>query len=509
MSEDAWRVDPAECLARGLALENQGRYADAEVCFRAAVAGRPGWAEAHYHHASALQDVGRIDEALAETERALVARPAYAEAHNLRGNLLQDAGQPGSALACYAEALVLRPDYAAALHNRGNTLLKLGRLDDAAASFEGAIGARPELAQAHDGLGLARLGQGRLEQAAAAFARALALAPGLVHTCVNLGHALSGLDRIDDAEDAFRRALALAPDHVEATYGLGRLARREGRLNEAIALFSRAVAHKPDFALAYADLGDAYKAQGRRAEAVACYERVCAIEPENEAARFLIAALTGEDLATAPAAAIARMFDGYANRFDAHLVDVLHYDVPAETVRALGRVTALPDRGWDVLDLGCGTGLVGAVMRPHARRLVGVDLSARMVAKAAERGVYDRVARADLLALMQGEPDASYDVVVAADVFIYVGSIDAIVAEIRRILRPGGRFVFSAEALATIPGGPAFKLDVTGRFVHTAPYLASLAARHALDALLVDDVPFRLEHGRPVDGWIIVWRRSS
>jgi len=52
--------------------------------------------------------------------------------------------------------------------------------------------------------------------------------------------------------------------------------------------------------------------------------------------------------------------------------------------------------------------------------------------------------------MVSREQAASHDVVVAADVFIYVGRIDALCAEVKRILRPRGLFAFSVEALELI-----------------------------------------------------------
>jgi len=121
---------------------------------------------------------------------------------------------------------------------------------------------------------------------------------------------------------------------------------------------------------------------------------------------------------------------------------VLHRSSP--TLTNLGPThPAVP---WDVLDLGCGTGLVGEVIAIHARELVGVDLSAKMLERARERNCYTRLLRSDLLAALDAEPACHHDVVTAGDVFIYVGNLDRVMASIRRVIRTGGVFAFTVEA---------------------------------------------------------------
>jgi SAM-dependent methyltransferase len=89
-----------------------------------------------------------------------------------------------------------------------------------------------------------------------------------------------------------------------------------------------------------------------------------------------------------------------------------------------------------VLDLGCGAGML-ALLKRKGVTLTGVDLSDECVA-AARRNGYDEVLRAELDALPFA--DASFDYVVSLDVIghILVEQKDAVFAEIKRVLRPGG-----------------------------------------------------------------------
>jgi predicted TPR repeat methyltransferase len=208
---------------------------------------------------------------------------------------------------------------------------------------------------------------------------------------------------------------------------------------------------------------------------------------------------------------VRQTFDQYAATFDQALVANLQYRVPRELVGALlaGKLTRA--RPWDVLDLGCGTGLVGTEISSHSRSLVGVDLSRNMIERARERQVYSELMCCDISTALCNASARSVDVVTAADVFIYVGKLDSVIAEVRRVLRPGGLFAFSAEsadeqaATYTSSLQDGYVLSATGRYLHTSAYLEGLSVRNHFDAILMRRTQIRLEGPRPVIGWLLVW----
>jgi predicted TPR repeat methyltransferase len=166
----------------------------------------------------------------------------------------------------------------------------------------------------------------------------------------------------------------------------------------------------------------------------------------------------------------------------------------------------MPAEKWDVLDLGCGTGLVGAHVAPRARRLVGVDVSSRMLQKARSRGIYTRLIEADIAEMLRAEPADSYDLVTAGDVFIYVGRMDDIVAQIQRVLRPGSMFAFSVESPDAGDDGDV-KLKTSARFGQSQAYLARLAATLRFEVVENQPARIRVEMGAPVPGFIALWKK--
>ncbi len=146
-----------------------------------------------------------------------------------------------------------------------------------------------------------------------------------------------------------------------------------------------------------------------------------------------------------PQAYVARLFDDYAWRFDKHLIKNLGYRAPALIAEAVSAVAS--DRRFaSALDLGCGTGLMGEALHDRVGHLVGIDLSAAMIAKARERGLYERLVVGDAAAMLGRESPGGFDLIVAADALVYLGDLAPLFAAVGTALTADGLFAFSVEA---------------------------------------------------------------
>jgi predicted TPR repeat methyltransferase len=160
-----------------------------------------------------------------------------------------------------------------------------------------------------------------------------------------------------------------------------------------------------------------------------------------------------------------------------------------------------------MLDLGCGTGLAGAAFRAKADRLVGVDLSPRMIDAAREKGVYDRLEVCDLLEFLAAERGAEqhYDLIVAADVFAYLPDLAPVAAAAALVLAPGGFFAFTVETHA----GEGVVLGEALRFAHSADHVREAVQDAGLKLLGLDSAATRTEKGVPVPGLVAVAQAHS
>jgi predicted TPR repeat methyltransferase len=284
-----------------------------------------------------------------------------------------------------------------------------------------------------------------------------------------------------------------------------------GDLAAAADLLAQTVELAPGFAAGWFTLGEVREKLGDRDGAVAAFARARDVDLEDRQGAGLQLARLGSELGSGtvnPAmseAYVRHLFDQYAGRYDTALTEHLRYRGPAvllDAVQQVMRSLGCPPQFGDVLDIGCGTGLAGAVFRPLAGHLVGVDLSPAMIAKADEKGVYDEthVAKIEDFLSTAATEDARYDLVLAADVFVYVGDLAPVFAGIGKILAPGGLLAFTVETQSS----DGVKLLPTLRFAHGENHLRALLVANTLAIQHFAETSVRSEKGVPVDGLVVV-----
>jgi predicted TPR repeat methyltransferase len=277
-----------------------------------------------------------------------------------------------------------------------------------------------------------------------------------------------------------------------------------GDLLAAIDLMQQALELAPVWAAGLFRLAEWQEAAGDADAARASWRRVIAIDPADRlgAGLRLDLARTVPVAEAMPAAFVETLFDQYAERFETSLVDHLGYKGPAQIVEALLR--AGRTRFERVLDLGCGTGLMGQAIRPHAGWLEGYDISGRMLARAQAKGTYDALHKRDLARLEL--TDESFDLILAADVFIYIGALEQIVGWAAASLSPGGVLAFTLEELPEDEGD--LRLRPSRRYAHGASYVARLLEQAGFGAPSISRATLRLDAGQPVSGLTVLAVRA-
>ena len=343
--------------------------------------------------------------------------------------------------------------------------------------------------------GVADYEAGRLEQAERKFAGALALAPGRPSVLTNLAAVTLKLGRPDDALVLLQEALAKEPGNAEALGHCGTALAELGRPAEALPYFDRALVVNAALPALWMLRGTALKELGRSAEAARSYEEALRRGGPAELLRYYLAGLQcGAAPPRPPRAYVEALFDGYAEGFDTHLVEALRYDAPEVLVQKL------QGRRWrHALDLGCGTGLCGPRLRAVADRVTGVDLSANMLEKAARLGAYDRLEQADVAEFLAASTE-TFDAVVAADVFIYVGAVDEVFRLLAQRMAKGGVFCFTVEESARAE----LELRASLRYAHSEAGLRRLAQAHGFAVSAMERRAVREEQRQPVGG-IFCW----
>ncbi len=319
------------------------------------------------------------------------------------------------------------------LCDEGYASLEAGRFDAAQASLLRARTLAPEATLVHFRLALLYVDTARPDAALACLDTALTLEPDNARAHNNRGSALQMLGRMGDAERAFRRALELAPDLDQPYLNLGHLLEKQNQPELAAKLYEQAIAR--------------------------------GLDPTSFGHH--LAATRGKSTDRAPDRWVRDTFDNFAPTFDARL-EALGYVVPRRLAAMLMDRVSGPV---DILDLGCGTGQCGRALAPLKGRLTGVDLSEKMLVLARQHGVYDELHSQEIAGWLTGARAASFDLVIAADVFIYIGALETVFLEVSRILRPGGWFAFSTEECVT----GDHTLLTTGRYAQAQRYISRLS----------------------------------
>lgn len=345
-----------------------------------------------------------------------------------------------------------------------------GRLADARACFETALAVAPGRPSVLLNLGLTLFRLGDWREAARILHAAAAVNPEHPDVWISLGLARAALADWAAAAEALTRGLALAPAAIDVWLKLGQCRLRLGDATAALAAFEGALAADADCAPAWVERGGVLRSLARLDEAAICFEKALSLGADPELTAYYLASVRGSgEPAAPPRRYVEALFDDYAADFERHLVGELGYRGFEILLRPL---LAAGQRYGEVLDLGCGSGLCGALIRPLADAVDGVDLSREMLAEAAKRGVYRELIHADLASFL-AEGGRRADLVLAADVFIYVGELAAAFAAIRRLLRPGGRFAFTVEET---DDGRDIRLLPSLRYAHSEAYVRRLAA---------------------------------
>jgi predicted TPR repeat methyltransferase len=407
----------------------------------------------------------------------------------------------------YEHVLAAVPDQVDAQHFLGLCRYQRGLHEEGIERVSRALALAPEHVEARNNLGNMCLERGRLDEAEAAYRRVLAAHPDHTAALTNLGIVLRRRDDGPGAEAAFRRALELDPGHGEAHHNLGSLLRDTGRPEEALTQFQRALMLRPYDGESYRRVGLILSALGRREEAEEIYRSWLKLEPQSPLAQHYLAACTGVGVPRrASDIYVQRTFDGFAASFDVVLAR-LQYRAPALVAQTVAALRGAPGADLDVLDAGAGSGLCAEGLRPYARRLVGVDLSPGMLAKARERGGYDALDVGELTAYMSERPGA-FDLVASADTFVYLGELVTPIAAAARTLRPGGHLVFTLEREDEAPPG-GFRLNHHGRYGHGEAYVRRVLVEAGLEIVAIERVHLRLEAQRPVEGMLVSAAKAS
>lgn len=398
----------------------------------------------------------------------------------------------------YLELLERKPDWGQVLNALGTVFLDQSRSDEARNAFEKAAGLDDPYLPACYNLGRLKQRENDHRGAIDLYRAMLEKGSNIGEVWNNLGVAYREIGDPDEAISCFRRAVAFAPEMAEAWNNLGVAQDELNLLENASNSYRKAIEIQSDYASAHFNLGISLQKLGRFEEAGQHYHKVLDTRPDDEAVKFMLQSMgTSETPDAAPVEHVRGIFDRCAGAFEKILVKDLEYKTP-ELLFDLVRPCLTEEM--NVLDLGCGTGLGAQLYRPFAKSLTGVDLSAKMLEKAAEKNIYERLEVFDIL--QEWDFAQKFDLIYSSDVFVYFGNLDRIIRSASSFLVCGGIIAFSVEKLEEDSMG--YRLFPSGRYAHSPDYLRDCLRRHGLQLIEKAEADIRKQSGNQVKGLLVV-----
>ena len=336
------------------------------------------------------------------------------------------------------------------------------------------------------------------EKVAALEPRNLQVLAGVVDIAHRAGHTEMAVQHL-------RRGLELVPGDTMLRRLLARDLSEQGKHEESLALWTALVAENPTDPQALVGRVQACIASNKPTDALADTQALLALAPQDAVYQYYGQLARGETPAQQPAELTRPLFDSLAELYDMHMVRGLKYQLPKQIAEKI--IARYPDKKLNVLDLGCGTGLLGVCLGRLDGFLIGVDFSHKMIEQAVRHNVYDRFHTVNLHDALRSTPDALYQVITALDVFIYAGDVTQAVRDAFRILTPGGQLMFSCETASET--GPDMVLLPAGRYAHKRSHVEALCKAAGFDPIEVEDSVLRYENKAPVHGFVVVAHKPA
>ena len=344
----------------------------------------------------------------------------------------------------YEQLLEKYPEHEHGLYNYANLLQNFNEYKKAIIIYEKLLAINDKFTKVWNNLGRSHQNVGDFEKAFQCYEKQIETEPNNAESYNNLGTIFLFLNNNKNAKSNFKKALDINPKHIAAYKNLSQIAM-----------------HENDFKLAKHYLNKALS-----------------LDANDITAKYLLQAISGENITKPPDNYISELFDQYANSFDEHLLNKLYYMVPDKIISLIQNNIDIVNIK-SVLDLGCGTGLMLEKLSNYFsfNRTVGVDISQNMLNFAESKNLYDELLQAEICKYLEINED-KFDLIIAADVLPYMGDLNNIFSGIKKSLNNNGFFVFSVENNTLLDDD--YVLTKKGRFTHNINYIKNLATTHNL-----------------------------
>ncbi len=463
------------------ALSNRGDFTELANCCRKILNKAGDDFQARYALAVALQNTNQPDEAIRQYEKLIEIKPEYIDTRINLAQIMHATGNYTGALQQLLFVFSKQPNNEKALFMIAQCYYEQGNYIDSEKFYISFLALDKDNFNAINNLGRLYEETGKPEMAIEKFNHALTINNKIFITHLNLGKVLVKVERFREAKEEFIYAINIEPRHPEPYFNIGKLYNKKNETDIAKEYFLKALDADIQTHMSHAD------------------EFIHAV-------KFYLSNIDDPELFNIEKKEfVAELFDGYADKFDEHLIHGLQYKTP-EIINAL-LISYISKKDNVTVDLGCGTGLCGKYLKKLSAEITGVDLSAAMIEKARELDLYDHLIVGEITEALNNN-DMMYDLIIAADVFVYIASLKDIFNASSQHMKTDSFFIFSTELLEDELNSD-YILFETGRYKHSNYYINKLISDSGFELIKHKFCTLRKENGKDVKGCVTILRKTD
>lgn len=459
--------------------------------------------DAQLKYANALRAQGLYAQAEPVLLGIIHHYPDFSAAYNHLGSLYFLQGKWQDAANAFRQAIRKQADYVDAYYNLGLALKKLKQMQEAKQINELLLELSPRHQGAHFQLGCFCMQEQRFAVALEYFLLIVEDDPAHFESQVNIAHCYLRLGRLNEAISHYLIAQRLHTDDTQVLFNLGVIYFLLAQEQNATDFYLQALQGNPNFFEAHYNLGIIFYKQKKTQEALPHFYHALRLQPGNQTVQHLIHILSkDEKIKESPSEYIRSLFDAYAPHYEAHLLQVLNYILPQHIYSSIKLLKDDEYQTWNILDLGCGTGLCGALLKAPGNSLTGIDLSVKMLEIAGKKNIYTELIHLDILSYLE-QANTKYDLAIAGDVLGYLGDLTKFFLLLDKVIQTHGFLVFNAE----ICKQQDYVLTMTGRFSYSKDYLDQLIAKHQWQILKYEQIHLRQQEQQMVPAHFYVLQK--
>ena len=490
-------------LQQALACHSEGHLAEAASLYQEVLIDLSDNPCANFNLATIYHGSGELRKAIRCYKKVLSFDAVNFQALYNLASAYRDNGFLEQSAITYQRALEVDDQHPDIHYNLGILYHRLNFLEESILSFEETLTFEPEHFPSIYNIGAICFKCDLYAKSLEYYKRAHSIDPDDIDCCFNLGLTYSQMGRYEEAASCYEQLLIKTPDDATLHNALGTAYRHLAEYEKAIACHQKALGFQPDFGNALTNLAIVFQIVGNTRDAIICFEKAIDLGYDVESAEYMIAALTGSDISSPPRSYVEKLFDSYADNFDKSLVRGLGYNVPAKLYALHESLCQATTRYTQVIDLGCGTGLAGEQFRDVAETLTGVDLSSKMIGRSEKKGIYNYLFHDDIVDFLK-RTAITYDLVLAADVMVYIGELELFFSAVADALSPKGLFLFSVEE----HNGEGYLLRQSGRYAYNRKYIEKMAAKHGFLVESAWSTNLRKEKDKWIQGCLFALKKG-